>query len=41
MDRQSLLTLGASANHAGAVVFTIGAGVVLLIAIYFSVKRRR
>jgi hypothetical protein len=31
----------ASGSHGGALVFTIGVGVVLLIAIYLSAKGRR
>jgi len=36
----SLVVL-ASGNHGGALVFTIGVGVVLLVAIYFFAKGRR
>ncbi len=39
MDRHSSPVVVASGNHAGAVVFTIGVGVVLLIAIYISLQR--
>jgi hypothetical protein len=31
----------ASGNHGGAVVFSVGVGVVVLVSIYFLVKRRR
>ncbi len=41
MDRYSSLLVIASGNHGGALVFTIGVGVVLLIAIYLFVKGRR
>jgi len=35
MDRQSSLVILASGSHGGALVFTIGVGVVLLVAICF------
>ncbi len=41
MDRHSALLILASGNHGGALVFTIGVGVVLLIAIYMFAKGRR
>jgi hypothetical protein len=41
MDCHSSLLFLASGNHGGALVFTIGVGVVLLIAIYVFAKRRR
>jgi hypothetical protein len=41
MDRHSSLVILASGNHGGALVFTIGVGVVLLIAIYLIAKGRR
>jgi hypothetical protein len=41
MDRHFSLLVIASGNHGGALVFTIGVGVVLLIAIYVFAKRRR
>jgi hypothetical protein len=41
MDRHSSLLILASGNHVGALVFTIGVGVVLLIAIYLFAKGRR
>lgn len=34
-DRRSSLVILASGSHGGALVFTIGVGVVLLVAIYF------
>jgi hypothetical protein len=41
MDRRSSLLILASGNHGGALVFTIGVGVVVLVAIYVFAKRRR
>jgi hypothetical protein len=41
MDRRSSLLILASGNHGGALVFAIGVGVVLLIAIYMFAKGRR
>jgi hypothetical protein len=41
MERHSSLLILASGRHGGALVFTIGVGVVLLIAIYALAKRRR
>jgi hypothetical protein len=41
MDRPSSLLILASSNLGGAIVFTAGVGLLLLIAIYVSVKRRR
>lgn len=41
MDHHSALQILASGSHAGAVVFTIGVGVVLLIAIYLLATGRR
>jgi len=41
IDCHSPLLILASGNHGGALVFTIGVGVVLLIAIYLLVKGRR
>ena len=41
MDRQVSLGVVAGGSHGGAVVFTIGVGVVLLVAIYLFVKGRR
>jgi hypothetical protein len=41
MERHSSLLILASGSHGGALVFTIGVGVVLLIAIYALAKRRR
>jgi hypothetical protein len=41
MYRRSSLLFLASGNHVGALVFTIGVGVVLLVAIYMFAKGRR
>ena len=41
MDRPSSLLILASGNHAGAVVFTVIVGFVVLIGIFLSVKGRR
>jgi hypothetical protein len=41
MDRPSSFLILASGNHGGALVFTIGVGVVVLIAIYMFAKGRR
>jgi hypothetical protein len=41
MDRHFSLVALAGGSHGGALVFTIGVGVVLLIAIYFFAKGRR
>ena len=41
MVRPSSLLILASGNHAGAVVFTVIVGFVVLIAIFLSVKGRR
>jgi hypothetical protein len=41
MDRPSSLLVLASGNHGGALVFTIGVGIALLIAIYLYAKGRR
>ena len=41
MVRASSLPMLASGNHAGAVVFTISVGLLVLIAIFLSVKGRR
>jgi hypothetical protein len=41
MVRPSSLLVVASGNHAGAVAFTVSVGVLVLIAIFLSVKGRR
>jgi hypothetical protein len=41
MNRPSSLIILASGNHAGAVVFTVSVGFLVLIAIWLSVKGRR
>lgn len=41
MDRYSSLLILASGKHSGELVFTIGVGVVLLIANYLFAKGRR
>ena len=41
MVRPSSLHIVASGIHAGAVVFTVSVGVLVLIAIFLSVKGRR
>jgi hypothetical protein len=41
MDRPSSLLMLASGSHAGAVVFTVSVGFLVLIAIFLSVKGRR
>lgn len=41
MDRRSSVIILASGNHAGAVVFTVSVGVLVLIAIWLSVMGRR
>jgi hypothetical protein len=41
MDRSSSLLVLAGRSHAGAVVFTVGVGLLVLIAVYLSVRGRR